>query len=199
MAAANAQIGVAVAAFYPDVTLSADYGASAATLRKLFTASSRDLVVRLDARRRRSSTAALRSAQVEQAQRRLRPDRRQLPPDRADRVPAGRGRARGRAHPRAAGEGRGRRGRRGARGRADHQQPVPRRDASPIPRSSSPRPTALADAETAVNIRQSRLVASVALIEALGGGWDAAQLPSRDQIEENARSISTRCRHRYPR
>ena len=46
--------------------------------------------------------------------------------------------------------------------------------------------TALADAETAVNIRQSRLVASAALIQALGGGWDASQLPSREQIEENA-------------
>ena len=32
--------------------------------------------------------------------------------------------------------------------------------------------TALANAETAVNIRQSRLVASAALIQALGGGWD---------------------------
>src|SRR5438132_3017103 len=46
--------------------------------------------------------------------------------------------------------------------------------------------TALANAETAVNLRQSRLVASAALIQALGGGWDAAQLPSRNQIEEEA-------------
>jgi len=35
---------------------------------------------------------------------------------------------------------------------------------------------ALADAQTLLTIRQSRLVASVALIEALGGGWDAASL-----------------------
>ena len=45
--------------------------------------------------------------------------------------------------------------------------------------------TALADEESAVTIRQSRLVASIALIEALGGGWDASQLPSRDQIESD--------------
>jgi outer membrane protein TolC len=45
--------------------------------------------------------------------------------------------------------------------------------------------TALADEESAVNIRQSRLVASVALIEALGGGWDASQLPGHDQIESD--------------
>jgi NodT family efflux transporter outer membrane factor (OMF) lipoprotein len=36
--------------------------------------------------------------------------------------------------------------------------------------------TALADAQTLLTIRQSRLTASVALIQALGGGWDTAQL-----------------------
>lgn len=35
---------------------------------------------------------------------------------------------------------------------------------------------ALADAQTLLNIRQSRLTATVALIEALGGGWNAAAL-----------------------
>ena len=35
---------------------------------------------------------------------------------------------------------------------------------------------AFADATTLLNIRQSRLTASVTLIEALGGGWDAASL-----------------------
>ncbi|HEX3535505.1 MAG TPA: efflux transporter outer membrane subunit [Stellaceae bacterium] len=42
---------------------------------------------------------------------------------------------------------------------------------------------ALSNAETAVNIRQSRLVASAALVQALGGGWDAALLPSGERIE----------------
>jgi hypothetical protein len=44
----------------------------------------------------------------------------------------------------------------------------------------------LANEETALNIRQSRLVASAALIQALGGGWDATQLPSPSRIEANA-------------
>ncbi|MBV8405513.1 MAG: TolC family protein, partial [Gammaproteobacteria bacterium] len=35
---------------------------------------------------------------------------------------------------------------------------------------------ALGDAQTLLTIRQNRLVASVALIQALGGGWDAASI-----------------------
>ena len=46
--------------------------------------------------------------------------------------------------------------------------------------------TALTDAQTALSIRQSRLTASAALIQALGGGWDTAQLPSRERIDEDA-------------
>jgi NodT family efflux transporter outer membrane factor (OMF) lipoprotein len=37
--------------------------------------------------------------------------------------------------------------------------------------------TALADEEAAITIREQRLAATVSLIEALGGGWDASQLP----------------------
>ncbi len=43
--------------------------------------------------------------------------------------------------------------------------------------------TALASEQAALTILQSRLVASVDLIEALGGGWDTTQLPSEAQIE----------------
>ncbi|HEY3916441.1 MAG TPA: efflux transporter outer membrane subunit [Stellaceae bacterium] len=43
--------------------------------------------------------------------------------------------------------------------------------------------TALSDEETAVNLRQTRFVASVNLIEALGGGWSANALPTADQVE----------------
>ena len=44
----------------------------------------------------------------------------------------------------------------------------------------------LASQQTALSILQSRLVASVDLIEALGGGWDTSQLPSRAQVETSA-------------
>jgi NodT family efflux transporter outer membrane factor (OMF) lipoprotein len=43
---------------------------------------------------------------------------------------------------------------------------------------------ALGDEETALQLRQNRLVATVSLIEALGGGWDASKLPTRDQVED---------------
>ena len=46
--------------------------------------------------------------------------------------------------------------------------------------------TALGNAETALTIRENRLVASASLIQALGGGWIASQLPSRGGIEEAA-------------
>ena len=43
--------------------------------------------------------------------------------------------------------------------------------------------TALGNAETVINIKASRLAASVGLVQALGGGWSASELPNRDQIE----------------
>src|SRR5215472_5581540 len=66
MAAANAQIGVAVAAFFPNITLTADYGTSALTLNRLLSTTSRfwafgsNLLQTI-------FDAGVRSAQVEQA------------------------------------------------------------------------------------------------------------------------------------
>jgi len=44
----------------------------------------------------------------------------------------------------------------------------------------------LGNKQTALAILQSRLTASVVLIEALGGGWTTASLPSHDQIREGS-------------
>jgi NodT family efflux transporter outer membrane factor (OMF) lipoprotein len=44
--------------------------------------------------------------------------------------------------------------------------------------------TALSNEETALALRQSRLNATVALIQALGGGWDTTQLPTHEQVED---------------
>lgn len=42
----------------------------------------------------------------------------------------------------------------------------------------------LNDQETAVNFRMQQMVASVQLIKALGGGWDAVQLPSPSEVRK---------------
>ena len=44
--------------------------------------------------------------------------------------------------------------------------------------------TRLGIEETVLTVLQNRLTASVALVQALGGGWDAAQLPTPAQVEE---------------
>jgi NodT family efflux transporter outer membrane factor (OMF) lipoprotein len=44
--------------------------------------------------------------------------------------------------------------------------------------------TALQNEQTALTVLQNRLIASVALIQALGGGWDTSQLPTVDQIKD---------------
>lgn len=43
--------------------------------------------------------------------------------------------------------------------------------------------TALTNEQNALSVLQSRLAASVALIQALGGGWNAAQIPSSDKLQ----------------
>jgi NodT family efflux transporter outer membrane factor (OMF) lipoprotein len=182
MASANAEIGVAEAAFFPDVTLSAQYGVESAMLSTLLTAPSRawsfggNLVQNIfDGGLNQATVQQQRAAydetvatyretvltgfqQVEDelaAQRIL-----------ADEATVG------------------------------DAAVVAAREAERIINNQYlggtvaytsvvvAEQTALADAETAVTIRQSRLVASVALIQALGGGWDASQLPSAKHIEQ---------------
>jgi NodT family efflux transporter outer membrane factor (OMF) lipoprotein len=184
MASANAQIGVAVAAFYPDITLSADFGTSVLTLNRLLATSSRfwsfgsNLVQTV-------FDAGVRSAQVEQARavfdQNVANYRQtvligfQQVEDQlaALRILAQQAEVQDNAVA-AAFEAE----------RIINNQYL----AGTVAYTSVivAQQTALSNAETAVNIRQSRLVASAALIQALGGGWDTAQLPSRERIEENA-------------
>ena len=45
--------------------------------------------------------------------------------------------------------------------------------------------SALSDAETALTVQQDRLTASVTLVEDLGGGWNTAHMPSKDSLQTN--------------
>jgi NodT family efflux transporter outer membrane factor (OMF) lipoprotein len=49
---------------------------------------------------------------------------------------------------------------------------------------STAQETQLADEQTALGIRQSLFIADVALIEALGGGWDKSQLPHLEELSK---------------
>jgi len=52
--------------------------------------------------------------------------------------------------------------------------------------------TALGNEEAALTILQNRLVASSNLIQALGGGWDATQLPSDAQVKDGTQATAVR-------
>ena len=49
--------------------------------------------------------------------------------------------------------------------------------------------TLLSNQETAVNLRIQQITASVQLIEAVGGGWDSSQLPTPQQIISRDRNV----------
>jgi NodT family efflux transporter outer membrane factor (OMF) lipoprotein len=44
--------------------------------------------------------------------------------------------------------------------------------------------TLLTDQETELQVQEQRLVASVALVQALGGGWDTSQLPTKHELQK---------------
>jgi NodT family efflux transporter outer membrane factor (OMF) lipoprotein len=184
MAAANAQIGVAVAAFFPNITLTGDSGTSALSLNRLLATTSRFWAF--------GSTlvqtvfdAGARSAQVEQSRSVFDQDvanyrqtvltafqqvEDQLA---ALRILAQEAEVQDKAVAAA----------------FEAARIINNQYLAGIVAYTNvivANQTALGNAETAVNIRQSRLVASAALIQALGGGWDTSQLPSRNRIEEEA-------------
>ena len=184
MASANAQIGVAEAAFYPDITLSADYGVMALKIAKLFTDQARfwafgstlaETVFDAGARRAvvAQTMAAFDQAIANYRQTVLTAFQQVEDQLAALRILAQQAEVQDKAVA-AAFEAE----------RIINNQYL----AGTVAYTSVivAQQTALANAETAVNIRQGRLVASAALIQALGGGWDASQLPSRERIEEDA-------------
>jgi NodT family efflux transporter outer membrane factor (OMF) lipoprotein len=184
MASANAQIGVEVAAFYPTVTLSADYGVAAVSLAKLVSASGRFWSLGANAVET-VFDAGLRNAQVQAAVAVFDED---LADYRQTVLTAFQQVEDQLAALRILAD----------EAKAQDAAVVSAREAQRILNNQYlagtvaytsvivAEQTALGDAETALTIRQNRLTASASLIQALGGGWNAAQLPSRELIETAA-------------
>ena len=183
MAAANAQIGVAETAFFPTVTLSGDTGSAAEKLAKLLSAPSRvwslggNLAETVfDAGARHAQVAEARAAldaAVANYRETVLTGFQQVEDELAAlRILADQAAAQDSAV---------------AAAREAERIIFNQYKAGTVAYTNVvvAQTTALADAETALNLRQSRLVAAVALIQALGGGWDAAQLPDRERIERD--------------
>ena len=183
MQAANALIGVDVAAFYPSVTLSADTGVSAEMLRKLLKTSSRiwslgstlaqtvfdggahNAQVERDKAAYDASVATYRQTVLTAFQ--------QVEDELvAERILA----------EEAVAEDSAVKAARSAEAIIRNQYLAGTQAYTAVIVAEN---TALADAESAVNIRQNRLVASIALIEALGGSWDSSQIPTPEKIQSD--------------
>jgi NodT family efflux transporter outer membrane factor (OMF) lipoprotein len=184
MAAANAQIGVAIAAFYPTITLSADYGVSALMFTKLFSEQARfwafgsslaETVFDAGARAAvvKEALAAFDQTIANYRQTVLTAFQQVEDQLAALRILAQQAEVQAAAVKSA----------REAERIINNQWLAGTVNYTSVVVAQA---TALANEETALNIRQSRLVASATLIQALGGGWDLTQLPSRERIEEEA-------------
>lgn len=184
MAAANAQIGVAIANFFPDLTLNGSYGFDSSSLSKLLQASSSVWSFAgtlagtlLDAGGRTAQVDAAR-ASYDQTVANYRQTVLTAIQGVEDQLATLRIRARQAAVQDQA----------VAAARQAEALTLNQYKAGTVAYSSviTAQQTALSAAVTAVNIRQDRLTASVSLIEALGGGWSTAELPNSKSLDTNA-------------
>ncbi|HYM03074.1 MAG TPA: efflux transporter outer membrane subunit [Stellaceae bacterium] len=182
MAATNAQIGVAEAAFYPDITLSASYGYDAFNLGKLLETANRVWSVGPQLTQT-IFDAGLRSAQLDAA--RASYDQsvanyRQVVLTGFQQVEDQLAALRILAEQSTLQESAVRNAREAERLILNQYLAGTVAYTSVIIAQT----TRLNDEEAALTVLQNRLTASVALIQAMGGGWDAAQLPNTAQVEE---------------
>jgi NodT family efflux transporter outer membrane factor (OMF) lipoprotein len=183
MAAQNAEIGVAEAAFYPTVTLSADYGSAASKIAALFNPANRIWAfgstaaqTLFDGGARQATLAAQRASfdETVATYRQTVLAAFQTVEDElaALRILAQQAQAAASATAAA----------REAERIINNQYLAGTQAYTAVVVAEQ---TALGNAETQLTVRQSQLVASVALIQALGGGWNAAQLPTPEKIESD--------------
>jgi NodT family efflux transporter outer membrane factor (OMF) lipoprotein len=181
IAAANAQIGVAIAAYFPTLTLSASTGYNSSTLSKLLEASNRVWSVGpqlaetlFDAGARGAQVAGARATYNETVanyRQSVLVGIQQVEDNLATlRVLAHQAEVQNRAVELA---------------RQAEQLTLNSYKAGVVDYTSvvQAQATALSSEQSALTIRQSRLIASVSLIAALGGGWTTAELPGTKQLE----------------
>ena len=180
MAAANAQIGVAVAAYYPTITLTAGGGFESSTIQKLFDWSSRFWSLGggasetiFDAGLRRAEVQqykAVYDADVASYRQTVLTAVQQVEDDLAQERILTQQLAQQKA------------------ALATAQQYVNLEGAryqtgvDPYANVVLSQLTLLSDQQALANLNTSRMTASVALIEALGGGWDVSQLPGPKDV-----------------
>jgi NodT family efflux transporter outer membrane factor (OMF) lipoprotein len=183
MAAANAQIGVAIAGYFPDLTLSASTGNSSSMLGNLLSAPTS--IWSLGANVTQSIfDAGARSAQVEQA--RAAYDQtvaqyRQTVLTGFQQVEDELAALRILTEQSTVENEVVKTAQEAARLTLNQYK------AGTVPYSSviAAQATALSTEQTALSVMESRLVASVTLIQALGGGWDSSKLPGVGQVEDD--------------
>jgi NodT family efflux transporter outer membrane factor (OMF) lipoprotein len=177
MAAANEQIGIAVAAYYPDITLSASLGVASTMLSNLFSASNAAWAIGSSV----SETvfdAGLRAAQIEQARATYEEDiasYRQTVLTAFQQVEDQLAALRILADEAVAEDATVRDAREAERLTLNQYLAGTVAYTSVIVAQT----TALTNEEAALTILQNRLTASVALISALGGGWSTAEPPPK--------------------
>lgn len=190
MAASNAQIGAAVAAYYPDLTLSASYGFASSSLAKLLRASNSFWSIGPQLAQT-VFDAGLRSAQVEQARAVYDQDVanyrqtvltafQQVEDQLATlQILARQAEVQANAVRLA---------------REAERLTLNQYRAGTVAYTAviTAQTTALNNEEAALTILQNRLVASVALIQALGGGWTAEQLPNAAQVKDSEAAAQKR-------
>jgi NodT family efflux transporter outer membrane factor (OMF) lipoprotein len=183
MAAANAQVGVAIAAYFPDISLSGSYGSQTSNFASLLTAPT--LVWSIGAQVSESILDfGSRSAQVEQARALYDQnvaDYRQTVLTGFQQVEDQLSTLRILEQQAAVQDQVVKSAEEAARLTLNQYK------AGTVPYSSviTAQTTALSAEETAIGITQNRLTASVTLIQAIGGGWDASRLPRTDQVEDD--------------
>lgn len=189
MAAANAKIGVAVAGYFPNITLGGSYGQQSSFLHTLFTAASSVWSFGLTNVSLPIFNGGLTSAQVAAA--RATYDETVAEYRQAvlvafqqveDQLAASRI-----LEQQASVQDRAVAAAREAEQLALNQYRAGTVDYTTVVTAQT---TALSNEETAVNLHQTRLVASVNLIQALGGGWESSQVPSVDEVESGATVFS---------